>query len=190
MKLLTKRLWAIAAMIFIAGSAVAKTADQNTNSSTSSRDILDSYALSGESSLHAFTDILDLGISPDKRVTAEDKRTATAVVDAASRAPAESPAQSAGIYDLLLTLSDEPEATGAVLSADSSPKGTVIDFPALVVVPGVHVAHVPESTDRKMGDGFLFSVAGIPQPGDWMTLLCGFMVAAFIARRKTSAFAD
>lgn len=182
MKLLTKRLWAIAALAVISGSALAKTADQDSNSGALWRDFSDSYALFSESSLHSFTDILDLGIGADKR-------TATVVVDAASRAPAESPAQSAGIYDLLLALSDEPEGTGAVLSADSSPDGTVIDLPALVV-PGAHAARVPGTSDRQTGDGFLFSVAAIPQPGDWMTLLCGFVVVAFMARRKTSAFAD
>jgi hypothetical protein len=180
MKLLNKRLLAIAAMTVISGAALAKTADQNSNSGMLSSEIPDSHIVFSESSLHAFTDILDLGIGMDNR---------TMVANTASRAQAESSAQSAGIYDLLLALSEEPDANGAVLRADSSPNGTVIDFPALVV-PGAHVARVPETTDRKMGDGFLFSVAAIPQPGDWMTLLCGFMVAAFIARRKSSAFAD
>jgi hypothetical protein len=182
MKLLTKRLWAIAAVTVISGSALAKTADQDANSVTLSRDISDSYALFSESSLYSFTDILDLGVGGDKRM-------ATVVVDAANRAPAESPAQSGGIYDLLLALSDEPEATGALLSADSSLDGTVIDLPALVV-PGAHAARVPGTSARQTGDGFLFSVAAIPQPGAWMTLLCGFVVVAFMARRKTSAFAD
>ncbi|HKQ26609.1 MAG TPA: hypothetical protein VJT81_19340 [Burkholderiales bacterium] len=38
--------------------------------------------------------------------------------------------------------------------------------------------------------GFLFSITDVPEPADWMTLLCGFVVVAFMARRKTSAFAD
>jgi len=180
MKLLNKWLLAIAAMTVMSGSALAKTADAN--SAAFSHDISDSYALFSESSLHSFTDILDLGFGADKR-------TPTLLADAASRAAVESPAQSAGIYDLLLALSDEPEATEAVLSADSSPDGTVIDLPALLI-PDAYAARVSGTSDRKAGDGVLFSVAAIPQPGDWMTLLCGFMVVAFIARRKTSAFAN
>jgi len=180
MKLLNKRLWAIAVLAVIAGSALAKTADQDANSGALWRDFSDSYGLFSESSLHSFADFLDLGIG------AEDKRTATVIVDAASRAPAESPAQSAGIYDLLLALSDEPEATGAVVSADPFP---VIDLPALVV-PSAHAARLPGTSDRQAGDGFLFSAAALPQPGDWMTLLCGFVVVAFMARRKTGMFAD
>ncbi|HKQ26612.1 MAG TPA: hypothetical protein VJT81_19355 [Burkholderiales bacterium] len=182
MKLLNKRLLAIAAMTILSGSAFAKTVDQDTNSRKLSRDVSDSYVLFRESSLHSFTDIIDLGIGADKR-------TATGVVQTASRASDESSAQSAGIYDLLLALSDEPEVTEAVLSADSSPEGTVIDLPA-ILIPDAHAARVPGTADRQAGDGVLFSVATIPQPGDWMTLLCGFVAVAFIARRKTSAFAD
>jgi len=40
------------------------------------------------------------------------------------------------------------------------------------------------------GAGFLFSTAEIPEPGDWMTLLCGVVVVAFIARRKSGLLAD
>ena len=180
MKLLNKLLCAIAVLTVISGSALAKTAEQDSNSGTLWRDFADSYSLFSESSLHSFADVLDFGIG------AEDKRTATVVVDAAGRAPAESPAQSAGIYDLLLALSDEPEATGAVVSADPFP---VIDLPALVV-PSAHAARLPGMSGRQTGDGFLFSVAAIPRPGGWMTLLCGFVVVAFMARRKTSTFAD
>ena len=177
MKLLTKRLWAIAALAAISASAVAKTADQDSNSAALWRDFADSYVLFSESNLHSFADILDLGVGADNG-------TATVVVDVASRAPAEVPAQSAGIYDLLLALSDEPEATGAVLSAVPSPDSTVvIDLPALVV-PRAHAAAVPGTSGRQADDGFLFSVAAIPQPGDWMTLLCGFVVVAFMARRR------
>ncbi len=180
MKLLNNKwLLAIAAMT-LTGSALAKTADANV--AAFSHDLSDSYAFFSESSVHSFTDILDLGFGADKR-------TPTLVADAASRAPTESPAQSAGIYDLLLALSDEPEATEAVLSADASADGTVVDLPALLI-PDAYAARLPGTSDRQASDGVLFSVAAIPQPGDWMTLLCGFVVMAFIARRKTSAFAD
>ena len=181
MKLLNKRLLSIAAMTILSGSAFAKPVDQDINSRTFSRDVPDSYAFFRDSS-QSFTDIIDLGIGVDKR-------TPTVVTRTASRASDESPAQSAGIYDLLLALSDEPEVTEAALSADSSPDDTVIDLPALLI-PEAHAARVPGTSDRQAGDGVLFSVATIPQPGDWMTLLCGFVVVAFIARRKTSAFAN
>lgn len=35
------------------------------------------------------------------------------------------------------------------------------------------------------GSGYLVSAAAIPEPADWMLLLCGLVVVAFIARRKT-----
>lgn len=40
------------------------------------------------------------------------------------------------------------------------------------------------------GAGFLFSTAEIPEPADWMTLLCGLVVVAFMARRKSGSLAD
>jgi len=183
MKLLTRWFWAMAALAVISGSALAKTADQDSNSGALWRDFSDSYGLFSESSLRSFTDILDLGVVADNQA-------ATVVVDAASQAPAEFGAQAAGIYDLLRALSAEPEATGAVLSAVPSPDRAVVADLQALFVPGAHAAPVPGTPDRQSGDGFLFSVAAIPQPGDWMILLCGFVVVAFMARRKTSAFAD
>lgn len=183
MNFLNKLLLAIAAMAVVSGSAFAKTADQNSNPGTSSPDVSDSYAVFTELRLLSFADILDLGVGADQQMV-------TVVVDADRRAPAESLSQAGGIYDLLLALSESPDATGSVFGAESSPDGSVIDLPSLLV-PGAHAAPVPGTTDKKkMGDGFLFSVAAIPEPGDWMTLLCGFVVVAFMARRKTSAFAD
>ena len=38
--------------------------------------------------------------------------------------------------------------------------------------------------------GFLFSITEVPEPADWMTLLCGLVVVAFMARRKNGPFAD
>ena len=181
MNFLNKLSLAIAAMAVITGSAFARTADQNSNPGTPSPDVSESNAAFSESRLLSFADILDLGVGADHQMAA-------VVVDAA-RAPAESLIQSAGVYDLLLALSDGPDATGSVFGADSSPHGSVMDLPNLLV-PGAHAAPVPGTTDKPTGDGFLFSVAAIPEPGDWMTLLCGFVVVAFMARRKTSPSFD
>ncbi len=65
MKLLNKRLCAIAVLAVISGSALAKTADQDSNSGALWRDFADSYGLFSESSLHSFADVLDLGIGAE-----------------------------------------------------------------------------------------------------------------------------
>ena len=43
---------------------------------------------------------------------------------------------------------------------------------------------VTGKADGPLGGGFLLSVAANPEPAEWMMLLCGLMVAGFIARRK------
>jgi len=40
--------------------------------------------------------------------------------------------------------------------------------------------------DQSLVSGDLLPVVALPEPADWMILLCGLAVAAFIARRKTS----
>ncbi len=38
--------------------------------------------------------------------------------------------------------------------------------------------------------GFRFSLAAMPEPTEWMQLLCGLVVAGFIARRRTNVVPD
>jgi len=190
MNLLNKLLLAIAAMAVVSGFALAKTIDQNSsNPGTPSPDVPDSYPAFSESKSHSFADILDLRVGADHQMVA-------VVVDAASRAPSASLVQMAGVDDelVLAALSDRPDATGSVFGAASSPDGKVIELPTVLAVPGAHAGSAQGTTDRQQqtqtDGGFLFSVAAIPEPTDWMTLLCGFVVVAFMARRKTSVVAD
>ena len=179
---LNKVLLAIAAIAVVSGPALANAVNHNLNPGASSPDVPDSSSAFSASKSHSFADIVDLRVGADHQMV-------TPVVDAASRAPAESLAQSAGIYDLLLALSDGPDAAGSVLGVESPKDDPVIDLPA-VLIPGAHAAGVPGASDRQMGDGLLFSVAAIPEPADWMTLLCGLVVVAFMARRRTGAVGD
>lgn len=39
------------------------------------------------------------------------------------------------------------------------------------------------------GDGSRFPAAAVPEPGEWMRLLCGLVVVAFMARRRTNPVA-
>jgi hypothetical protein len=186
MNLLNKLLLAIAAMAVVSGFALAKTIDQNsTNPGTASPDVVDSHPAFSESKPHSFADILDLRVGADHQMVA-------VAVDAASQAPSASLVQMAGVDDeSVLALSDRPDAAGSVFAAVSSSDGKVIELPTVLLVPDAHAGRAHGPTDRQQMDGgFLFSVAAIPEPADWMTLLCGFVVVAFMARRKTSAVAD
>ena len=40
--------------------------------------------------------------------------------------------------------------------------------------------------DQSLVAGDLLPVVALPEPADWMILLCGLAVAAFIGRRKIS----
>jgi hypothetical protein len=50
--------------------------------------------------------------------------------------------------------------------------------------PGNFSARISGTADGLAGGGFQFSVAANPEPAEWMLLLCGLVVAGFIARRK------
>ena len=79
-------------------------------------------------------------------------------------------------------------APGSLLAAFSSLNDDMDDLSA-VIVPD-EVAAPQSATAWNSGSGFLFSTAEIPEPGDWMTLLCGVVVVAFMARRKSGLLAD
>lgn len=80
------------------------------------------------------------------------------------------------------------EDAGTLLAALSSLNDDREDMSAAVVPE--EVAAPPAVTGWNSGAGFLFSTAEIPEPGDWMTLLCGLVVVAFMARRKSGLLAD
>jgi len=80
-------------------------------------------------------------------------------------------------------------ATGSLLGDVSALNGA-IDVLSAAVVPDDRSAFRSADAGSHAGARFLFSTADIPEPTDWMTLLCGLVVAAFIARRKRGSFAN
>ena len=100
-----------------------------------------------------------------------------------------------GAEPLQVAGSRPAQPLGADANAAASLLGTFsrlnddIDDLSAAVVPD-KVAGSQSATVWNTGSGFLFSTAEIPEPGDWMTLLCGVVVVAFIARRKSSLLAD
>jgi len=79
--------------------------------------------------------------------------------------------------------------TGSLLDAVSTLKGAIDDVSG--VVDPDDLSKSQSGTSGWYTDaGFLFSIAEVPEPADWMTLLCGLVVVAFMARRKNGPFAD
>ena len=73
-----------------------------------------------------------------------------------------------------------------LFSGSSAPQFNSTDF-----TPGNWSAEIDGSVvDPKAGNGtFTFSMAANPEPAEWALLLCGLVVAGFIARRKISLVA-
>jgi hypothetical protein len=76
------------------------------------------------------------------------------------------------------------------LLGDVSALNGAIDVLSAAVVPDDRSAFRSADAGSHAGARFLFSTADIPEPTAWMTLLCGLVVAAFIARRKRGPFAN
>jgi hypothetical protein len=107
----------------------------------------------------------------------------TVVASAASYTPERS---SAGyVTDLTLTLYAGSDATGAQLATVPSQSGATSDL-SHTYATGRYSARVSGLTAGQLGGGFQFSVAADPEPSGWVTLLCGLVVVAFIARRKSN----
>ena len=87
------------------------------------------------------------------------------------------------------TQSENANTVGSMPGAGSALNELVDDVSGVVDPDDVSKSQSGASSWRA-DTGFLFSITDVPEPADWMTLLCGFVVVAFMARRKTSVFAD
>jgi hypothetical protein len=75
-------------------------------------------------------------------------------------------------------------AGGMKLEVNRPADGTRIGLPATSNVAGVAAPQTvrADTTPRR----FRFPLAAMPEPTEWMQLLCGLVVAGFIARRRTN----
>lgn len=169
MILLKKLLILIAsASVLVPNPAVANTYELGTLS-PSVRQQADFYAAS------SFADIFNFTVGTEYQ---------TVLASAVNYSPDGTTAGTTHVTDLSLTLYAGSNATGPVLGDVSSSNGSLIDL-SKVLVSGDYSAQVTGLADGQLGGGYLVSVAAVPEPAGWMMLLCGLMVVAFIARRKT-----
>jgi hypothetical protein len=130
-----------------------------------------------DSNRYSFADIANLPAGEESRWLTRDasrplaQMTLTELSSAAEAAQA-MPARPAGVH-----VAGSP--TGSVLTLN----GVGHDLPV-----GVGAEDFSDSGSKaansQAGGNFLFSTAEIPEPADWMTLLCGLVVVGFMARRK------
>ena len=80
-------------------------------------------------------------------------------------------------------------ATTSLLGELSAMNGAFGDLSAIAVADEFLASR--SGASRSPADArFLFASANMPEPTDWMTLLCGVVVVAFMARRRRGSFAD
>lgn len=87
------------------------------------------------------------------------------------------------VNGLTLELFAGSGATGSALETRSSLDGSLIDL-GRVLAAGDFSTRLSGLVNGS--GGFQFSIAAMPEPAEWMMLLAGLVVVAFMARRKTS----
>jgi hypothetical protein len=139
-----------------------------------------SHYSSAASPSYSFVEIADLPEGAEYRMLTSD---------AASPAPDRTFARLSNVTYAAPVRLAGASATGSLIGEVSALNGT-IDVLSAAVVPGDRSAFRSGEAGSHTDARFLFSTADIPEPTDWMTLLCGLVVAAFIARRKRGPFAN
>jgi hypothetical protein len=136
----------------------------------------DFYGATSVAIPYSFNDLFNFTVGADYR---------TVLASAVSYAPEGTSAGAAHSSDLTLTLYAGADGTGSVLGTISSSEGSMIDLSA-ALDPGLFSARVTGIADGQAGGGFLFSVAAVPEPAEWMMLVCGLLAIGYMARRRTS----
>jgi hypothetical protein len=95
-----------------------------------------------------------------------------------------SPTGTGIVSDLSLTLYGGADGTGTALATVSSSNGSLIDYSNLLAT-GIFSVKVSGLADGRVGGGYNFSIAAVPEPSGWMLLLCGLATVGFMVQRKT-----
>jgi len=133
------------------------------------------YSTSGFS----FADLFNFTVGTEYR---------TVLASAGSYSPDGVNAEQTHVTNLTLQIFAGSDATGSILGAVSSSDGTTIDLSG-VLAAGNYSAGVSGIADGQLGGGYQFSIAAVPEPAEWMMLLSGLVVVAFMARRKSRLLA-
>ena len=133
------------------------------------------YSASSISMPYSFMDTSNFTVGASNR---------TAIAGAVGYVPEGTTAELMHVSYPTLSLFSGSNAGSSVLGAISSSNGSPIKVPA-VLVSRDHSARVSGTAGGLLGAGFPISSSALPEPDDWMTLLCGLVVVGFMARRKT-----
>ena len=93
------------------------------------------------------------------------------------------------IDNLTLTLFAGSNATGPIEGSVTSANGSLIDMSGALVQGNYSVGISGLLHDATLGGGYRLAVSANPEPAEWMMLLAGLVVVAFMVRRRTSLVA-
>jgi len=91
-------------------------------------------------------------------------------------------AEQTSISNLMLTFYS---ADGSVIGESSLSNGSMIDLSG-AFLSGSYSVGVSGIANGDLGGEYQFSIAAVPEPGEWAMLLAGLAVLGFIAKRKTN----
>ena len=150
--------------------AQAQTTDLGTLSPTVTQET--NYYQSGSS----FADIYNFTVGTEYQ---------TVLASTASYTPEGTSADATHVSNLTFTLYD---SSGSELGTLSSSTGNTIDYSSFLV-SGNYSLQVSGIADGSVGGGYSLSIAAIPEPAGWVTLVCGLAIVLFMARRKARLLA-
>ncbi|MGH8707223.1 MAG: FxDxF family PEP-CTERM protein [Burkholderiales bacterium] len=137
--------------------------------------IFENTAIFPSSTPLAFEDIYSFTIA--------DFQTLLASATSTTTTPEGTTIEQAHISNLSLSLFASVD--GSSLGSVSAGSGNQVDL-SQNLVAGDYFLKVSGVTDGSLGGAYQFSIAAVPEPGEWMMLLAGLAVLGFIAKRKTS----
>jgi hypothetical protein len=179
MSTLKKLLVAAAAMsvlVIVRTEAADKVADPATAEPVESG----SRFISGISTSHSFADIVNLPGGAEHLLTA---------VDTEGRGRAGTFAELSDGADTMPKRLARANSATSLLGEVTAMNGAFGDMSATVVAADLFPSR-PGAAGAHTNAQFLFAAAEVPEPTEWMTLLCGVVVVAFMVRRKRGPFAD
>lgn len=135
----------------------------------------DVFSASGASTPNSFRDVLGFAVDANYR---------TASASTVKYALAGTGARLTHVNDLKLELVSGSNAVGSLPGSEWSLHGARIDLQS-APNPGDVSARISVRAGGEPGGGFRFSIAAVPEPAEWMQLVCGLVVVAFMARRRT-----
>ena len=175
-----KKLLMAAAALSALGLLRAEAGDEITDAATAEAADSSPRFTSGISTSYSFAEIVNLS---EVGKTLRPARDATGLVRAGTFAEHSTVAES------MPKRLAGANATTSLLGELSAMNGAFGDLSAIAVADELFASR--SGASRSPADArFLFASADMPEPTDWMTLLCGVVVVAFMARRKRSSFAD